>query len=549
MNPEVPSEKRGLSRRHVVSGAVVSGAALAGGSLVAGPATAAPGSRSGLRDRGHTGETTFVNGRFLTMDRHDSVADWVVVRDGRITDLGRGRAPSGGRKTDLRGATAIPGLVDSHVHFIRDGVNPGHEVRSIEVATTVSELLDLVSQRARSVPAGEFITCIGGWNRNGVAEQRVATTAELDRAAPRNPVYLSETGGGRAGITNTAAAAFFTGAGVAVNADGSVASTSAAQAALTAVQTDADRQRGTAEAIDFASSLGLTMVHDQGGLVGLSSYAYTQHLWWEHALKLRIRFNHFSGTDTGISMMQTRIDNNINRLGDLYYRPIGVGERVNTVTTSPLFLDACTYVAQHGWTITQHSLSPDEVEFHIGTYEQVAATGAPIDDLRWSLCHVNPITPDQIQRVKDLGIALNIQGYAYLNNPAQPPVAGPPFRNLVAAGIPIGGGSDATNVTALNPWLQMSYMTTGKNNAGLQTNDPAQSISRLEALRLYTIGSAYLSFDERDLGSLEVGKLADIAVLSDDPLRASDDRFKRIRSTMTVVGGEVVSRGQAFAHA
>jgi predicted amidohydrolase YtcJ len=96
-----------------------------------------------------------------------------------------------------------PGLIDSHIHFIRCGINPGHEVRIIETATSIAELQQMISDRARTVPAGEFITCIGGWNRNGFAEKRLPTPSELDAAAPQNPVYLSETGGGGQAVTNT----------------------------------------------------------------------------------------------------------------------------------------------------------------------------------------------------------------------------------------------------------------------------------------------------------------------------------------------------------
>ena len=113
------------------------------------------------------------------------------------------------------------------------------------------------------------------------------------------------------------------------------------------------------------------------------------------------------------------------------------------------------------------------------------------------------------------------------------------------AGIPLGGGTDATVVAALNPWLSMYFMTTGRNNAGAMLN-PGQLLTRLEALRMYTIGSAYLSFDDDKLGSIEPGKLGDLAVLSDDPLAVSDDKFRRISSVMTVQAGRVVYQAGGF---
>ena len=151
---------------------------------------------------------------------------------------------------------------------------------------------------------------------------------------------------------------------------------------------------------------------------------------------------------------------------------------------------------------------------------------------------MNNITDAMIQAVVNLGIGVNIQGMAYTSAGGAAP-SGPPLRKLLDAGIPAGGGSDATNVAALNPWLMMYYMTTGKNNAGDLIN-PEQTISRLEALRLYTIGSAYLSFDDDKLGTIETGKLADLVVLSDDPLTVSDDKLRKISSVLTLQAGKIV---------
>src|SRR4029078_432869 len=125
-------------------------------------------------------------------------------------------------------------------------------------------------------------------------------------------------------------------------------------------------------------------------------------------------------------------------------------------------------------------------------------------------------------------IGLNIQGTSYTSG-AGATASGPPFRKLLDACIPCGGGGAATNVAAFNPWLMMSFMTTGRNNAGININGD-QQISRLEALRMYTGGSAYLSFDDYRLGTIETGKLADLAVLNDNPLTVSDDQFKKLHS-------------------
>jgi predicted amidohydrolase YtcJ len=269
------------------------------------------------------------------------------------------------------------------------------------------------------------------------------------------------------------------------------------------VQTDASKQQGTAEVMDFATSLGITMFHDHGGLSGLQPYQYALDLWRQKQLKVRVRPWFWSGDDDGVSVAETRISNDYNMVGDDVWRQLGVGEGINTSTTNPLNTDAWVFAAQHGWMVTQHSL-----------------------------------TDAQIQAVKDLGIGLNIQGTPYTSAAGAVP-SGPPFRKLLDAGIPCGGGSDGTNVGAFNPWLMMYYMTTAKNNAGSVING-TQTITRMEALRMYTLGSAYLSWDDDKLGSIEVGKLADLAALSGDPLTASDTEFKKLRSVLTLQGGEIV---------
>jgi len=140
-----------------------------------------------------------------------------------------------------------------------------------------------------------------------------------------------------------------------------------------------------------------------------------------------------------------------------------------------------------------------------------------------------------------LGAGASAQTWTYLSS-----AGGPPFRRIVDAGIPAGVGTDSTNVSALDPWLSFFYMTTGRNLAGELTND-GQQITRLEALRLYTVGAAWFCFDDERLGLFEAGRLADLAVLSDDFLSVPDDALRRIESLLTLVGGRVAHAAEPFA--
>jgi predicted amidohydrolase YtcJ len=533
----VNSQKSTLLRREFIRGAVAgAGAIAAHGTLSRKAAWADPPGCDGPAD------LALVNGNFLTMDPTNPVVSAVSIRNGRFSGVGHPQALGPCSQTiNLHGATVIPGLIDSHVHYIRCGINPGHEARIIETATSVADLKAMITARIAQLglAAGEFVTCIGGWNINGLGGVQ-PTLTDLDNAAPNNPVYLSTTGTGAA-VTNTLGKTFFTAHGVTVNANGTLNS-GQAMTALVAAQTDASKQQGTAEVMDFAASLGVTMFHDHGGLSGLQPYQYALNLWREKQLKVRVRPWFWSGDDaTCVNTAEARVTNDFNMMGDDVWRQLGIGERVCTSTTDLQNPKTWLFAAQQGWMVTQHSLTPQEVAFHISSYQSIDAQvgHGVIAALRWSLCHVNPITDDEITAVKNLGIGLNIQGTPYTSTLGTT-AAGPPFRKLLDAGIPCGGGSDATNVAAFNPWLMMFYMTTGKNNAGTVINDPTQIITRAEALRMYTLGSAYLSFDDDKLGSIEIGKLADLAVLSDNPLTVSDANFKKLKSTLTLQAGQIV---------
>src|SRR4029434_466405 len=330
--------------------------------------------------------------------------------------------------------TVIPGLNDCHVHFLRAGQLPAYQVRIIETATSLAELLQMIAERTLSVPAGQFITNVGGWNINGLAEARFPTVAELDGVSPNHPVYLSTTGAGGA-ITNTLGRAFFVSKGVTVNANGTLNVTQGL-AALQSVQTEADRQRSTADMIDFAASLGVTMVTDMGtagaAVEGIDGYRYALNLWRAGNLKVRLRSFLNSSEDPTFNVAQARIVNSFRQVGDDVFRTNGIGERVNSNTTNPGYGDFCKFAAGQGWMVTQHSLTAGEIDFHISAY-QAAKTVAPIDQLRWSLDHLNPISDAQIAAVKALGIGLRLQAWNYTSaNPARSPL-----RTFVDYGLPV----------------------------------------------------------------------------------------------------------------
>jgi len=527
-------EGRALSRRDLL-GLAATGAVAAGlrGRAAPAPQTAPPGSRGPA-----PGDLALVNGRFA--DGRGVVASSLIVRNGRIAAVGRvlPLAPDA-RTIDLGGRTVIPGLFDAHVHFTRAGVNPGYEARRVERAFSIAALQEAVATRARSAPPGAFITCIGGWNHTQLAERRRPTKAELDDAAPGHAVYLSGTGGGTGAITSSRGRTYFAQRGVAVDDDsGIVTSPSAALAALQAAQMPEDRLRGTADLNAHANGLGLTGVINAGNL---PDQEHALRLWREDRLTMRLRPLYPADSPEDV---EARLDQTFSQdgraVGDDLFRVAGFGERIGGGnTTSPQFEPTARVIARRGWLLQQHSITPAENAFHVNAFQRIARDH-PIDRLRWSLIHLQAIDDAHLEALKALGAGASAQTWTYLSTGG-----GPPFRRIVDSGIRAAVGTDSTNVSALDPWLTLFYMTTGRNLAGTITND-GQQISRVEALRLYTEGAAWFSFDDHHVGSFAEGTHADLAVLSDDYLTVPDARIRTIESVLTLVGGRVVHATAPF---
>lgn len=526
----------GLSRREWIKGGLGGAALIAGrGILEAAPqaATANPVQRTIDAD------VVLVNGKFV--DGRGSVATTLTIKNGRIVSVGQAVAPGpGAQSIDLGGRTVIPGLFDAHVHYTRAAVNPGHEARRIERAFSIAELQEAISRRAATVPAGQFITCIGGWNHTQFAESRRPTKSELDDAAPKHPVYISGTGGGTGAITNSLGQAFFAAKGVSVEASGAVSAAAAAVTALTAAQTAEDKLRSTAQMNAHANSVGLTGVVNSGNLPDLE---FALKLWRQNKLTIRMRPVFPADSPQEV---EARILNNFSQagraVGDDLFRPSGFGERIGgTNTTSPQFEPTARVIAKHGWLLQQHSITLAENDFHLSAFREIARD-YPLNGLRWSLLHLQSIDAPRLKMLMDLGAGASAQTWTYMGTGG-----GPPFRRIVDSGIRAGVGTDSTNVSALDPWLSLFYMTTGRNVAGMLTND-GQQISRVEALRLYTEGAAWFSFDDDQIGSFAEGKYADLAVLSDDYLTVPEQRIRKIESVLTMVGGKVVHAAAPFSN-
>jgi len=446
------------------------------------------------------------------------------------------------------------------------GIRPGYDTR-LETAASIADVQRLFRERAKTVPAGGFLTAMGGWNAAQFAEKRLPTLAELDATSADHPILAFQAFTGPA-ATNTAGKKFLTAKGVAVSDTGAIAANAPSMAALNALraaQTFDDEKRGTTDAMNYSASVGVTTDVDMGAFVipgtldtqdafafdTLASadpfHMYDAALTLHRERKMPVRLRLFMlsmDTEAGVPLLKQRLLNAFDDFGDAMMRVSGIGEFATQwplfgqVTPPPNYLAALQLIAAHGWAFQQHSLSPAEDQLTANTFESVNAK-TPIAGLRWSIAHAPRIDQATLSRFKALGAGIAIHPFEYLSGA---PGSGPPVRMILDSGIHAGAGSDSAQISTLDPWLMIYYMVTGKNAAGALINDK-QQIPRMEALRLYTAQNGWFFREEDRLGSIEPGKLGDLVVLSDDyfdPKRVPDEEIKRLKSVLTVVGGRVV---------
>lgn len=541
-------------------------AAIAAGLIFANDATAQP-------DCPAVNDKLFRGGVVHTMDANDTIVASVRVIGDRIAAVGQGRldATRCTEIIDLDGRTVVPGLIDNHNHIVLLGLRPGHDTR-LEAASSIQDVLETLAARAAALPAGEWITSIGGFNINQLVpppgQPRFPTLAELDSVTPSHPVYIQQAFSGPS-VTNTLGKRFFENAGIEVGADGSIAGgarlpnpSTRALYALRELQTLEDEKRGMLDAMRYAASVGVTTHLDQGGFPATGTAAdgaahfdrYRAYdallaLHQEGAMPVRIRLNFlYMETDPATPELAARLANAFPHFGDDFLRVVGIGEF--TAGASPIigepsdvWRNGTRRVAEAGWRNENHSLTPADFKVIIDGWarvnDELPAPG--ITKLRWVLAHAPFITRDYVDKLAALGGGISVLGgWRYIGGTAE--ANGPPFRMLADSGIHIGMSSDGMQISPMNPWTGLYYVVTGKNARGELIN-AGQTLARAEALRLYTAENGWFLGEEDRLGTIEPGKYADLVVLSDDYFDAdavSDEEIKDLHPVLTVVGGNVV---------
>jgi predicted amidohydrolase YtcJ len=518
-------------------------------------------------------ELIVVNARIATLDATSTTAGALAVRDGRLIAVGNDTAVQSlvgpaTRRVDAGGRTVIPGLIDSHMHAIRAALSYATEVNWID-APSIDEAMRRLRDAAARARPGAWLIVAGGWTEQQFAEKRRPTLAEVMRAVPDNPIYLQMF---YSHVLMTPKALADVGlsletppAGIGVERDAAGAPTGWLTGNIVGISalfdrlpkpTYDDNLRGTRQFFSELNRLGITGVIDPGGFnLGPAQYAALFQLWREKALTLRVAYSVFA-QQLGAEFAEFRTLTQLLPMGfgDGWLRFNGIGERITAglynnnrpdAAAKERFLEILRWAAQQKLAVTVHWQENASAHHLLDLFDQVNRD-TPIANLRWSIAHLDNASADTLGRMKSLGVGWTMQDALYLGGDRIVATVGdearrmPPIVTALRLGVHVGAGTDAHRVASYNPFVALQWMLDGRTAGGRPTRGPDETPSREQALRLYTVGSAWFSFDDDRRGTLEVGKLADFAILDQDFFTVPVDRIGRTVSLMTVVGGKVV---------
>ena len=521
--------KNRISRRQFMGGAAMLGLASRLGAVPqAGPAD---------------GTIALTNGRIHTMDGNNSVVSQVLIRNGRFAAVGNNLAAQAGnvRSVDLRGRTVIPGIIDAHNHIVLVGNRPGWHT-PLEHVFTIPDAIAVLKTRAAGVPRGEFVTTIGPIAAMQFDERRLPNLTELD--AVDRPVFIYAAQGGVQ--TNSAGKAWFESKGVmGIGADGALAPPQRGPALQTLrreLLTPETRKRSALDALQYYARLGITTHRDSGafqsegpgpGIADENTYTMHEpflalHREGKIPVRLRLDFLHQDPPNANppLPTLAPRLRNSFPFFGDEWVKTGGIGEFTGGG------IEGLRAIARAGWRGEDHALNLAGVTSLIESRE-IVNKEIPIKDLRWIISHIPAFPVELANRANAMGIGVLV-GWGPTRGGTN---VGPPYKMLMDHPIKKGYHSDGGDITVINPWLNFSTMATGRNLAGAQILGD-QVITRQQTMWLATAANKWFIWED-DLGSIEAGNRADLAVLDRDFFTVPEAELTRVRSLLTIVGGKV----------
>ena len=540
-------------------------------------------------------DTLYYNGKIITMWDERPVVESMTVASGRVLDVGTTQIV--GRKTgprtrqvNLHGRTVLPGLIDSHVHPIKAAL------AEADGEIPVLRSFEAVRRHIEAQPAGKGLIFVPKVYSTRLRERRYPSRWEIDEYASDRPVMLDN---GYAAVLNSAALEL---AGVSADtadpANGKLVRNDAGEptglivgarqlvAPLLEARTYSDAEMVAAlAAMQSAYSMaGLTSVIDRSQTAaGFRAY---QDLWEQGKLQVRTSVTRVVNAERPVEQVLREIEGiaAVTGHGDEMFRvgslkvvldggillgtafmraPYGQNTQVygfedpeyrGELRIRPRDLERIvTLAARLGWQMTAHTTGGGSTDALLDAYEAVNRK-VPIEDRRFTLTHANFLSGDAIRRAAALGVVADMQpAWYHFDGPALAGVLGPdrmgtlqPYRSIIDAGVVVAGGSDhmikfdaRESVNPFDPFLGMWIAVTRMTTDG-SVHNPEQRITRQEALRMWTLNAAYLTFEEDVKGSLEPGKYADFVIVDRDILTCAEDELRDARVLATVLGGRDV---------
>jgi hypothetical protein len=487
---------------------------------------------------------------------------------------------------DARGRTVIPGLIDSHLHVIRGGLHYNLELRWDGIPSLAEALRRLRAQALRT-PAPQWVRVVGGWSEFQFAERCLPTLDELNAAAPDTPVFVLHLYD-RALLNRAALRALgwtreapdFPGGLVERDRHGEPTGLLVAKPNATILYSTLakapklefdDQLNSSRHFLRELNRLGLTSAVDAGG--GFQrypdDYAVIEELSRRGELTLRIAYNLFTQRpkqELDDFRAWTRVVKP--GQGTDFYRCNGAGEMlVFSAADFEDFLEprpdlppqmeseleaVVRHLVANRWPFRLHATYEESIRRALDVFEKVHRD-IPFEGLHWFFDHAETISDRSIARTAALGGGIAIQhrmayqGEYFLERyGAEATRSAPPIRKMLAAGLHVGGGTDATRVASYNPWVGLAWLVTGRTVGGLELNRPADRLDRHEALRLYTRANGWFSGEHGQKGVLAPGYYGDLAILSEDYFSVPEERIRSIESVLTAVGGRIVHAAQEF---
>jgi len=535
------------------------------------------------------------NGKIATMQKQNEFVQAIAIKDGIILDTGTEKnilsayKSSATKLIDAKGKTVIPGLNDSHMHVIREGLNYNSELRWDGVKT-LKRAMEMLKEQAARTPEGVWIKVIGGWNEFQFEEKRQPTIDEINAAVPDKPVFITYLYGkaflNKKGIEvlKYTKDTKYEGSLLEQDANGNLTGLMYAKETpkaiyttlgLTTKLTPEERINSSIQFNHELNRFGLTSIIDAaGGSQNFpADYVTSLELAKQNKLSLRISYYLFAQQkgkelqDYEKWAAETQINKNDNLIVPNGYVEEGAGENIvasaadfenflepRIVLSDEMEKDLepiIRLLAKNKWPFRLHATYGESIDRMLNVFEKVNKE-IPFNGLRWFFDHAETITPSELERVKKLGGGIAVQfrmyyqGELYNKMYGAPKTQLPPIKKMLELGIPVGMGTDATRISTYNPWMSLHWLLTGKTIGGMQFWPKDQVLDKFTALQLYTSGSAWFSGEEKEKGKLVKGMYADLAIISDDYFSVKPDDIRKIESVLTVVNGKVVYASDAY---